>query len=76
MRIISDRNLEEMIIVDNSIISFAFQIENGIPICSYFAKSMNDSELLFLITYLEEIYHQEDMRDANKKTFKLQDIMM
>lgn len=36
LRIITDRELEDVVIVDNSIISFAFQINNGIPICAYY----------------------------------------
>jgi TFIIF-interacting CTD phosphatase-like protein len=30
--IIQDRDLKDMVIVDNSIVSFAFNLDNGIPI--------------------------------------------
>ena len=75
LRIIGDRDLEDMLIVDNSIISFAFQLDNGIPICAFFGSSTLDQELLFLITYLEEVYHQKDCRVANQKTFKLMEML-
>lgn len=32
LRIIKDRQLEDIVLVDNSIISFAFQLSNGVPI--------------------------------------------
>jgi len=35
LRIIHDRSLEDVIIVDNSILSFAAQLDNGVPICSF-----------------------------------------
>lgn len=57
LRIILDRELEHVLIVDNSILSFAFQIDNGVPICAFFNYSFQDQELLYLLTYLEEVYH-------------------
>ena len=35
LRIISDRNLEDVILVDNSIVSFAFNLDNGVPISAF-----------------------------------------
>jgi len=35
LRIIADREIKDMIIVDNSIISFAFNMENGVPIAAF-----------------------------------------
>lgn len=32
LRIIQDRDLKNIVLVDNSIISFAYQIDNGVPI--------------------------------------------
>lgn len=39
LRIISDRELEDIVIVDNSIISFCKQINNGIPICAFYSTN-------------------------------------
>jgi CTD small phosphatase-like protein 2 len=55
LRIISDRNLKDIILVDNSIVSFAFNLDNGVPI-SAFVRQPHDEELLYLVSYLEEIY--------------------
>jgi CTD small phosphatase-like protein 2 len=38
--------------VDNNPQSFAFQIDNGIPISSYFGDDHNDDSLLELTDYL------------------------
>jgi TFIIF-interacting CTD phosphatase-like protein len=39
LRIISDRLLEETLIVDNSILSFAMQLDNGVPMCAFLAAN-------------------------------------
>ena len=51
-----DRKKEDMIIVDNSILSFAFNLDNGVPINSYNGTEKDDKELLYLISFLEEAY--------------------
>ena len=51
LRILSDRCPNDMVIVDNSLYSFANQISNGILITSYFSDS-NDKELINLENYL------------------------
>lgn len=45
-----------MIIVDNSILSFAFNLDNGVPINSFNGTEVEDKELLYLISFLEEAY--------------------
>lgn len=60
LRIIQDRSLKEIIIVDNSIVSFAFNMDNGIPIKA-FTREKNDEELLYMVSYLEEIYSYPDV---------------
>jgi len=35
LSIISDRDLKDVVIVDNSIVSFAYNLSNGIPIASF-----------------------------------------
>lgn len=66
LRVISDRKLEEMLIVDNSIISFAFHLENGIPVSSFYGNTASDDELQYLIKYLTELYEEPDLISANK----------
>lgn len=73
LRIIRDRDIKDIIIVDNSIISFAYQLDNGIPIKAYMRQE-KDEELLFMVTFLEEIYSYPDPRSHIKKTFCLKDL--
>ena len=74
LRIIADRDLKDIVIVDNSIVSFAFHLSNGVPISS-FTGSDNDEELLFLVTLLEEIYCFDDIRPQLESRFKLNELM-
>ena len=64
-----DRKKEDMIIVDNSILSFAFNLDNGVPINSYNGTEQDDKELLYLISFLEEAYKEKDVRTTIKQSF-------
>jgi CTD small phosphatase-like protein 2 len=70
LRIFSNRNMSDMIIVDNAAYSFAFQVDNGLPIIPYY-ENKNDEELLILSQYLKAIYQVKDVREINRKVFKL-----
>lgn len=74
LRIITDRDIKDIIIVDNSIVSFAFNLRNGIPIAE-FTGEKNDEELLYLVTFLEELFSQHDVRNHIDKTFRLNEMM-
>ena len=67
LRIFSDRKLSEMLIIDDTIVSFAFQLENGIPIMPFEGKNSEDEELRYLINYLNQIYKEakDDLRKVN-----------
>ena len=58
LSVIADRDIREMVIVDNSIISFAFNLSNGIPIKAFMGDK-NDDELLFMVTYLEQLFGED-----------------
>ena len=73
LRIIQDRDLKDIILVDNSIISFAYQMDNGVPIKAYMRQE-NDEELLYMVTYLEEVYSFSDVREHIRKTFCLKNL--
>jgi TFIIF-interacting CTD phosphatase-like protein len=66
--------LKDLIIVDNSIISFAFNLANGVPIKAFVGEG-NDEELLYMVTFLEEIFSIQDVRGHIEKTFKLKSMM-
>ena len=67
-------DLKDMIIIDNSILSYALQLNNGIPIMPY-KDSKKDFELMFLAGYLNSICEFEDLREANKKFIKLEQLV-
>ncbi len=69
LRIFNNVKMENMIIIDNSVLSFAFQIENGIPILPYYDK--DDIELKFLSNYLNSIHNAKDLRIENNKSIKM-----
>ena len=69
LRIFADRKPENVILIDNALYSFAFQIESGVPIIPFY-DNKQDKELLSLKLYLEKIKEGSDLRDANKDTFK------
>ena len=51
LRIIQNRSIKDMILVDNSALSFAFNVTNGIPILPFFDDEQ-DEELKHLSFYL------------------------
>jgi len=70
LRILKDRNLKDMIIVDNLAHSFGFQLENGVPILE-FINDKKDEELKHLTEYLLEAYKYDDLREFNKERLRL-----
>jgi len=74
LRIISDRKSEDMVIVDNSIVAFAFNLDNGVPINDFRGEEPMDEELIYMTSYLEDIYHFDDIREANIANFRLSEI--
>jgi len=70
LRIFLDRKIQDIAIVDNSAYSFAFQLDNGIPIISW-TNRKEDTELLNLIDYLKQLSEADDIRAFNRKKFKL-----
>ena len=59
-----------MVLVDNSVLSFAMQLDNGIPILPFYTDH-SDEELLHLIYYLRCLVDETDVRDHNKEAFAL-----
>lgn len=66
-------DLKDIIIIDNSVLSFAYQLENGVPIIPFF-DNKKDEELHILTNYLDFIHNCEDFRIINRKRFKLKEL--
>ena len=63
-------NLKDIVIVDNSVLSFAYHLHNGIPIVPYYDED-KDSSLYVVGLYLMHIFKQDDLREENKKYINL-----
>ncbi len=64
-------NLKDIILVDNSVLSFAYHLDNGIPIVPYYDAD-EDGELEILGYYLLSIYEYDDLRKANQKHIRIE----
>ena len=69
LRIFENRNLNDIILVDNAAYSFGFQIENGIPILPFY-DSKEDIELKNLTSFLKNTSNL-NIREINRKVFRL-----
>lgn len=63
------RDLSKSVLVDNSPHAFGYQVDNGIPIESWF-DDPNDTELLKLERFLRTLHGVKDTRSVIRKTFK------
>ena len=64
-------NLKDIVIIDNSVLSFAYHLNNGIPIVPYYEGS-DDKYLLSIAVYLSKIWDCDDLREKNKKVYNLE----
>lgn len=64
-----NRELKDLIIVDNSPISYAFSMENGLPIKSWFSDK-KDRELMKLLPILKFLSKVNDVREYIPKFVK------
>lgn len=69
LRVIANRNLQDMILVDNAAYSYGFQVDNGVPIIPFY-ENKSDTELKDLIPFLKSMAKVKDVREVIKKTFK------
>jgi len=74
LRIIKNRELKNMIIVDNLVHSFGFQVDNGVPILEW-KGDKEDEELKYLANYLLEAKKSDDIREFNKEKLRLSELV-
>jgi CTD small phosphatase-like protein 2 len=63
------RDMRKMVLVDNSPHAFGYQIDNGIPIESWF-DDPDDTELLNLVRFLSTLHPCKDVRTAVRSEFE------
>jgi len=75
LRVFGNRNMQDMVLVDNAAYSYGYQVENGIPIIPFY-DNKEDQELKDLIPYLKSLLNVKDCREVNRQTFKLHQYTM
>jgi len=66
------RDMNRTVIVDNLPLAFAYQIDNGIPIESYYGDS-DDNELMKILPFLQKLGRSKDVRPLIRKKFRVYD---
>ena len=75
LKILEDNyDLKNIVIIDNSVLSFAYHLDNGIPI-SPFYDSKSDTELLDIADFLVKYADENDIRDKLKEVYKLNEYL-
>ena len=75
LRIFKNVDLKKIVLIDNSMYSFAPQINNGILINS-FINDKDDNELYNALEYLKNfILPSEDVREVNEQFFNFRQII-
>lgn len=69
------RDLSKAVLVDNSPHAFGYQVDNGIPIESWF-DDPTDKELLKLELFLRTLHGVNDVREVVRKTFQTHRLVM
>jgi len=73
LRIIRNRELKNVVMVDNLAHSFGLQIDNGIPILE-FIDNPYDKELKYLAEFLTYLAEADDVRDSIRGKIRLREL--
>ena len=75
LRILKGIDLKNVILVDNSMYSFANQLNNGILINSFYCDK-NDVDLFSVMNYLKcYVNNADDIREVNKEFFSFEEFL-
>ena len=72
LRVIN-RDLRDMVLIDNASYSYGLQLDNGIPILPFY-DNKRDEEFKHLLPYLMRMQHCSDVRELNKNAFKIESL--
>ena len=70
LRIIANRHLKDIVLIDNAAYSFGFQPSNGIPVLPFYTDK-KDQQLASLTDFLLSIKDVYDVRPVLEQTFKM-----
>ena len=70
LRILRNRDLARVVLIDNSPHTYLFQKNNAVPIISFFNDS-EDGEMLKLEKFLEGLQEARDVRAVLREYFRL-----
>lgn len=77
LRKIENFDLQDIVLVDNSMLSFAFQLRNGIPINDFNGtkEEAEDQEMLFMVQFIQDVFEYDDVRLPLEENFKLRSLV-
>lgn len=73
LRMVDNRDLRNVVLLDNYVHSFAFNLDNGVPILEWRGEQ-DDDELVHMATYLKDLSKAPDLREANRSRLCLDQI--
>jgi len=73
LRVLKNRDLKDVVLVDNAAYSYAHQISNGIPIIP-FSDDKTDTEFEELTEFLMTLLDLDDVRPYLSRYFKFREI--
>lgn len=75
LRIFEDQwDMKDMVLIDNAVHSFGFQVNNGIPMVPFY-NDKKDREMIYLTHYLKELVGLKDIRPIIESTFWIDKLM-
>ena len=74
LRVLGNRDLNDVLIVDNLTHNFCLQVDNGVPILDY-QDDPDDRELKYLADYLVKCAEAENMVEFNSKFLRLRELL-